>query len=116
MIAGALMSLIANIVCLTAAMGVSILKLGYTAGMFFSMSRPFISGRDLVFAIIKGAIFGAVIPLFACYSGLRCKPGAEGVGLATTNAVVSTSVAIIVLDFILSYLFKPKDGSHVRDS
>lgn len=104
-IAGALMSLIANVVCLLAAMGVSILKLGYTAGLFMSMSRPFISGQDLVFAVIKGAVFGAVIPLFACYSGLRCKPGAEGVGLATTNAVVSTSVAIIVLDFILSYLF-----------
>lgn len=104
-IAGALMSLIANIVCLLSAMAVSIVKLGYTAGLFLSMSRPFVSGQDLGFAIIKGAVFGAVIPLFACYSGLRCKPGAEGVGLATTGAVVSTSVAIIVLDFILSYLF-----------
>ena len=104
-IAGALLSLIANVVCLLAAMGVSVLKLGYTTGMFISMSRPFVSGQDLVFAVIKGAVFGAVIPLFACYSGLRCKPGAEGVGLATTNAVVSTSIAIIVLDFILSYLF-----------
>ena len=104
-IAGAIMSLIANIVCLLAAMAVSILKLGYTAGLFISMSRPFISAQDLCFAVIKGAVFGAVIPLFACYCGLRCKPGAEGVGLATTNAVVSTSVAIIVLDFVLSYLF-----------
>lgn len=104
-IAGAIMSLIANLVCLLAAMVVSVLKLGYTAGLFISMSRPFISGQDLCFAVIKGAAFGAVIPLFACYCGLRCKPGAEGVGLATTNAVVSTSVAIIVLDFVLSYLF-----------
>ncbi len=104
-ISGALLSLIANLVCLLAAMGVAVLKLGYTSGMFISMSRPFVSGQDLVFAVVKGAVFGAVIPLFACYSGLRCKPGAEGVGLATTNAVVSTSVAIIVLDFILSYLF-----------
>jgi phospholipid/cholesterol/gamma-HCH transport system permease protein len=104
-VAGALMSLIANLVCLLAAMGVSILKLGYTAGLFISMSRPFVSGQDLCFAVIKGAVFGAVIPLFACYCGLRCKPGAEGVGFATTNAVVSTSVAIIVLDFVLSYLF-----------
>ncbi len=104
-IAGAIMSLIANITCLIAAMIVSILKLGYTAGLFMTMSRPFVSGQDLVFAVIKGAVFGSVIPLFACYSGLRCKPGAEGVGLATTNAFVSTSVAIIVLDFVLSYLF-----------
>lgn len=104
-IAGALMSLIANIVCLLAAMMVSVLKLGYTAGLFMAMSRPFVSGRDLIFAVIKGAVFGSIIPLFSCYCGFRCKPGAEGVGLATTNAVVSTSVAIIVLDFVLSYLF-----------
>lgn len=104
-VAGAIMSLIANIVCLLAAMLVSVVKLGYTPGLFMAMSRPFVSGQDLVFAVIKGAVFGAVIPLFACYSGLRCRPGAEGVGLATTNAVVSTSVAIIVLDFVLSYLF-----------
>ncbi len=104
-ISGAIMSLIANIVCLMAAMVVSVLKLGYTPGLFMTMSRPFVSGQDLLFAVIKGAVFGAVIPLFACYCGLRCKPGAEGVGLATTNAVVSTSVAIIVLDFVLSYLF-----------
>jgi phospholipid/cholesterol/gamma-HCH transport system permease protein len=104
-ISGAIMSLIANLVCLVAAMAVSILKLGYTAGLFVSMSRPFVSGQDLSFAVVKGAVFGAVIPLFASYCGLRCKPGAEGVGFATTNAVVSTSVAIIVLDFVLSYLF-----------
>jgi len=103
-IAGAILSLIANLVCLLAAMGVSIVKLGYTAGLFMEMSRPFVTGQDLVFAVIKGAVFGAVIPLFSCYCGLRCRPGAEGVGLATTNAVVSSSVAIIVLDFLMSYL------------
>lgn len=104
-IAGALMSLVANIVCLLAAMGVSMVKLGYTAGSFLALTRPFVAGQDLVFAIIKGAAFGSVIPLFACYCGFRCRPGAEGVGLATTNAVVSTSVAIIVIDFALSFLF-----------
>lgn len=104
-ISGALLSLIASVICLLAATATSIVKLGYTAGMLMSMSRPFISGQDLGFAMIKGAVFAGVIPLFACYNGLRCKPGAEGVGLATTNAVVSTSVAIIVLDFVLSYLF-----------
>jgi phospholipid/cholesterol/gamma-HCH transport system permease protein len=55
--------------------------------------------------MIKGAAFGAVIPIFSCYFGFRCKSGAEGVGLATTNSVVATSVAIIVIDFALSWLF-----------
>jgi len=104
-IAGAILSLCANIVCLVAAMGVSMLKLGYTAGAFSSMARPFLSMQDLWFAIIKGTLFCAVIPLFSCFFGFRCRSGAEGVGMATTNAVVATSIAIIVLDFGLSFLF-----------
>jgi phospholipid/cholesterol/gamma-HCH transport system permease protein len=104
-IAGALMSVIANVICLGAAMAVSAIKLGFSIDYFISMSRVFVSVQDLVFATIKGAIFGAVIPLFACYFGLKCRPGAEGVGLATTSAVVATSIAIIILDFVLTYFF-----------
>lgn len=104
-IAGAILSLFANVICLLAAMGVSVIKLGYTAGTFSAMARPFISAQDLWFAVIKGTVFCAVIPLFSCFFGFRCQSGAEGVGMATTNAVVATSVAIIVLDFGLSFFF-----------
>lgn len=102
---GLVLSLIANLMCLYCAMLVSTMKLGYTAGSFLAAMRTFVEFQDLVFACIKGAAFGAVIPIFSCYHGFRCKAGAEGVGLATTNSVVSTSVAIIVIDFILTYVF-----------
>ena len=69
-----------------------------------SMNR-FVDMQDLVFAIIRGGCFGAVIPLVACYFGFRCEQGAEGVGKATTNTVVVASVAIIVIDFLLNYVF-----------
>jgi len=55
--------------------------------------------------MIKGAVFGAVIPLVSCYYGFRCKTGAEGVGFATTNSVVTSSVIIIILDFVLAWVF-----------
>jgi phospholipid/cholesterol/gamma-HCH transport system permease protein len=100
-----LLSIIANLVCLYGAMLVTTLKLGYTAGEFIVTMRAFVKFQDLVFASIKGAAFGAVIPLFSCFYGFRCKAGAEGVGLATTNSVVATSVAIIVIDFILTFVF-----------
>ncbi len=54
--------------------------------------------------LIKGMVYGAVIPIISCSYGLRCKGGAEGVGTATTNSVVTSTVAIIILDFILTYL------------
>lgn len=105
LLGGFLLSILANIVCLICAMLVSQFSLGYTFGSFIVGMKSFVHFQDLVFASIKGASFGAVIPIFSCYYGFKCKAGAEGVGLATTNSVVTTSVAIIVIDFILSYIF-----------
>lgn len=104
-VGGVLLTVVANCVCLYAAMLVSEIKLGYTAGSFIMAMRTFVHLKDMVFAMIKGACFGAVIPIFSCFFGFRCKSGAEGVGLATTNSVVATSVAIIMIDFVLSWIF-----------
>jgi phospholipid/cholesterol/gamma-HCH transport system permease protein len=104
-VGGLILSVIANLCCLYAAMTVSELKLGYSSGAFITGMRAFVDFQDLVFASIKGACFGAVIPLISCFFGFRCQSGAEGVGLATTNSVVASSVAIIVLDFVLTYVF-----------
>lgn len=100
-----ILSAMANIICLFFAMLISIISLGYTVGGFLSAMRVFVSLQDLWFATIKGGIFGATVPLIACFSGFKCKPGAEGVGIATTNAVVAIAVSIIILDFVLGYIF-----------
>jgi phospholipid/cholesterol/gamma-HCH transport system permease protein len=105
LVSGFVLAIVANLVCLYGAMLVSTLKLGYTFGGFITAMRAFVHFQDLVFASVKGAAFGAVIPLFSCFYGFRCKAGAEGVGLATTNSVVATSVAIIVIDFVLTFVF-----------
>ena len=105
MLGGFSLSIIANVVCIICAMIVSQMSLGYTYGSFIVAMRSFVGFQDLIFAGIKGACFGSVIPLFSCYYGFKCKAGAEGVGLATTNSVVTTSVAIIIIDFVLSYIF-----------
>ena len=102
---GIILTILSNLTCLFAAMMVSKMYLGYTPGMFISSMHRFVQFKDLIFAAIKGACFGGVIPLVACYFGFNCQQGAEGVGRATTNTVVVSSVAIIVMDFILSYTF-----------
>lgn len=104
-IGGTLLTIVANMVCIYCAVLVSNAYLGFTPGMFLTSMTRFVQFQDLIFAIIKGAAFGAVIPLICCYYGFNCKPGAEGVGNSTTSSVVASSVAIIVLDFILSYTF-----------
>ena len=104
-IGGVILTIAANITCLIAAMFVSEIYLGHTASMFVTSMHRFVHMQDLYFAMIRGAFFGAVIPLVACYFGFRCEEGAEGVGKATTNTVVFASVAIVGLDFILNYIF-----------
>lgn len=100
-----LLSIVANMVCLFCAMLVTEIQLGYSPAMFLSAMRIFVKFQDLLLAAVKGAAFGFVIPLIACHFGFQCKPGAEGVGHATTMSVVAASVTIIVLDFILTYTF-----------
>ncbi|NBU20110.1 ABC transporter permease [bacterium] len=67
--------------------------------------RHFIGPMDVVCALVKGITFGSLIPIISCAYGFKCRGGAEGVGSATTNSVVTSTIAIIILDFLLTYLF-----------
>lgn len=102
---GGLICLLSGLVCLFAAMIFSDFKLGYPPGIFMMGIRNFVHLRDLGFLLIKGMLFGGIIPLFACHFGFRAKMGADGVGTATTQAVVSISIAIIIMDFFLTWCF-----------
>jgi phospholipid/cholesterol/gamma-HCH transport system permease protein len=104
-VGGVMLAIISNAVCLTGAMLISVVTLDLAPISFLTLMNHFTRFHDVVLFIVKGAAFGAVIPLFACFYGFRCLPGAEGVGNATTGTVVSTSVAIIFLDFLLTYIF-----------
>jgi phospholipid/cholesterol/gamma-HCH transport system permease protein len=58
--------------------------------------------RHLLLFVIKAVSYGAAIPVVAGFCGLRARGSSEGVGWATTAAVIGSSFAVIVLDFILS--------------
>jgi phospholipid/cholesterol/gamma-HCH transport system permease protein len=62
---------------------------------------------DLWYSAIKGVVFGAVITIVPCYVGYTAKEGAEGVGRATTTAVVLACVFLLVLDFVLAKVLLP---------
>jgi phospholipid/cholesterol/gamma-HCH transport system permease protein len=57
---------------------------------------------DLMIGIVKSFIFGGIIALIGCYKGLTCGLGAEGVGQATTEAVVYSSISILISNFFLT--------------
>lgn len=102
---GILLTVLANAACLASAVVVSTYYLDYTPTMFVTAMNRFVGFQDLIFAMIKGAFFGGTIPLVAAYYGFKCEAGASGVGRSTTQTVVVASIAIIVIDFMLSYTF-----------
>lgn len=59
-------------------------------------------GLDLIEGMTKAAAYGVAIPIISATAGLRARGGSEGVGEATTQAVVAASLAVIVLDFLIS--------------
>jgi len=60
---------------------------------------------DVVSGLVKAAVFGFIIALMGCYHGFNSDRGAAGVGKATTNAVVSASILILVFNYLLTGIF-----------
>jgi phospholipid/cholesterol/gamma-HCH transport system permease protein len=57
---------------------------------------------DIVIGVVKAFVYGGIIALIGCYKGLTCGLGAEGVGRATTEAVVYSSITILITNFFLT--------------
>ncbi|HUJ18287.1 MAG TPA: ABC transporter permease [Nitrospirota bacterium] len=60
--------------------------------------------KDIWYGLVKALVFGAVVGLIGCYKGFNAEGGAEGVGKATTGAVVVSCMLILILDYFLSAL------------
>ena len=61
--------------------------------------------KDVVSGLVKAAVFGFVITLIGCYHGYNSRGGAQGVGTATINAVVSSLILILIFNYIITELF-----------
>ena len=68
---------------------------------YWHNSAKFVSNYDLFVGLFKSVFFGSAIAMISCYQGFNCKPGAEGVGRASTAAFVHSFVAILVIDLFL---------------
>jgi phospholipid/cholesterol/gamma-HCH transport system permease protein len=101
----ACLTLIAIATTLLCALAVAVFGYGFSTLEYLNALRAFVTPLDLVSALVKGLVFGAVIPLLSCAYGFRCRGGAEGVGTATTNSVVASTTTLILLDFVLTFVF-----------
>lgn len=83
---------------------VGVYHLGFNSANYIHNTFISMSAWDIMSGLIKGAVFGFVICLMGCYQGFSSKGGAEGVGRATTNSVVTSSIIILLLDGILTFV------------
>ena len=101
-IAKPLLVCIADILGVMGGFLVSTEKLGFTPGTYLVTTFSHLKTEDVVSGLIKAAVFGFVISLMGSFNGYRSKGGAQGVGAATTSAVVTASILILALDYILT--------------
>ena len=83
---------------------VGVYHLGFNSANYIHNTFISMSMWDVMSGLIKGAVFGFVICLMGCYQGFSSKGGAEGVGRATTNSVVTSSIVILLLAGILTFV------------
>ena len=80
-------------------------SLGFNSGAYLKTTVDFLQLGDITSGLIKSAVFGFFIALMGCYHGFNSRGGAQGVGRATTNAVVSASIMILASNYIMTSLF-----------
>jgi phospholipid/cholesterol/gamma-HCH transport system permease protein len=94
--------MIANIVAVFGGYVVAVTNIGVSSHTYISGLKDFFYIKDLLSGVIKAVFFGAIIGWMGCYHGFRTEGGAEGVGKATTRAVVSSCVLVLISDYVLA--------------
>ncbi len=83
----------------------AVLEIGQSRLYFMNHVLLALSVQDIVSGVGKTVFFAFFIGVIACYNGINASGGADGVGKATTNTVVMSSISVIVSDFFLTKLF-----------
>jgi phospholipid/cholesterol/gamma-HCH transport system permease protein len=79
------------------------------SNLYWSYSENFVDTFDIFNGLIKAVFFGAGIGLISCYKGFSCRPGAEGVGSATTESFVTSFLTIILMSLVLAKVLNDID-------
>lgn len=100
-----LLVMLANLMGIWGGRTVAVHVLGLPNHSYMSNTWSAIESDDLTIGIVKALVFGLIIGLMATYHGFNTKGGAEGVGKATTSAVVYAAVTILIADYFITSWF-----------
>ena len=94
--------LVADVIGVFGGYIVATYKLGFNPSSYISNTVANLTSNDVWSGVIKAGAFGFIVALMGCYYGYHSRGGAQGVGAATTYAVVSASVMILLVDYLLT--------------
>ncbi len=80
-------------------------QLDFNPANYINTTISQLQSVDIIIGLVKGAVFGFIISMMGCYNGYNSKGGAQGVGEATTNAVVTSSILILIFNYIITGMF-----------
>lgn len=103
-----LLVIVADIIGVFGGYMVSTYKLGFNPAVYLDNTFEYLETIDVVSGLVKAAAFGFLIALMGCYHGYHSRGGAQGVGSATTYAVVSASILILSANYVITELFFAK--------
>ncbi|GHF28833.1 ABC transporter permease [Kordiimonas sediminis] len=96
--------LIANIIGIMGGYVIGTERLGLNAGNYLQVTYDYLEKADVYSSLVKAAVFGFIIALMGSYHGYISRGGAQGVGKATTNAVVSAFIVILLANLIITVI------------
>lgn len=79
--------------------------LNFNPSVYLQNTYNFVEFIDIFSGLVKAAVFGFIITFIGCYFGFNTKGGAQGVGQSTTYSVVSSSILILLMNYIITSLF-----------
>lgn len=84
---------------------ISTYKLGFNSTSYIISTVEYLESMDVISGLVKAAVFGFIIAIMSCYHGYFSGKGAKGVGAATTSAVASSSILILISNYLITELF-----------
>jgi phospholipid/cholesterol/gamma-HCH transport system permease protein len=100
-----LLVVVADVIGVFGGYVVSVYKLGFNPFVYLKNTIDFMEFQDVLSGLVKASVFGFLITLMGCYHGYNSRGGAQGVGAATTNAVVSASILILSFNYLITEMF-----------
>ena len=96
---------IADIIGVMGGWVVAVYSLDFNSAAYLKNTVDFLKTGDVTSGLWKAAVFGFIIALMGCFHGYNSKGGAQGVGAATTNAVVSAAILILAANYFMTSIF-----------